>query len=291
MKLNLIDIPRVQHISKEDFVKNYVKPQKPVVIEGLSHDWPAYQKWNLDYIKEQAGDKEVPLFDDRPISSKYKFNEPHTKMKMREYIELLKAGPCSYRIFLYNLLKEVPSMQKDFSFPDMGLRFVKHVPMLFFGGEGSKVFMHYDIDYGNLMHFQFLGEKRCILYPPSQSKYLYKIPNAIISHQGIDYNNPDFEKWPALQKAQGYQIVLKHGDALYMPEGYWHQMTYLTPGFAITLRALSNSAWNFSKAVYNVAFMRYFDNGMRKVWGERWIQYKNRRAIKNTNRRNGFSIK
>ena len=63
MKLNLKDIPRVETISKEDFLKNYFKPQKPVVIERFIEDWPAFQKWNLDYMKSIAGEKEVPRFD------------------------------------------------------------------------------------------------------------------------------------------------------------------------------------------------------------------------------------
>jgi hypothetical protein len=46
MLLNLQQIPRVYTISKGDFIKNYLKPQHPVVIEKLIHDWPAFKKWN-----------------------------------------------------------------------------------------------------------------------------------------------------------------------------------------------------------------------------------------------------
>ncbi|MDT0646886.1 cupin-like domain-containing protein [Zunongwangia sp. F260] len=284
--LQLAEIPREKRISKADFLKKYVRPQKPVVIEQLIEDWPAYEKWNLEYIDQVAGDKVVPLYDDRPISSKYKFNEPHTKMKMSEYIELLKSGPTNYRIFLYHLLKEVPSLQKDFSFPDLGLRFLKQLPTLFFGGENSKVFMHYDIDFANILHFHFHGKKQCILFPPSESQYLYKVPHALISRQDIDFVNPDFEKFPVLKKAKGYITELNHGEALYMPEGYWHQMTYLTAGFSMSLRATPRTVTNFSKAVYNVFFMRHFDNYMRKWKGQKWIDYKNEQAVKKTHQKN-----
>jgi hypothetical protein len=287
-RLQLTEIPRVKNISKEDFIENYLKPQKPVVIEQLIEDWPAYKKWSLDYIEEVAGDKIVPLFDDRPINSKFKFNEPHLTMKMSEYISLLKSKPTKYRIFLYHLMKEVPVLQNDFKFPDMGLRFIKQLPTLFFGGENSKVFMHYDIDFANILHFQFHGEKKCILYPPSQSKFLYKVPHALISREDIDFTNPDFEKFPALKEAQGYITNLSHGETLYMPEGYWHQMTYLTPGFSMSLRATSRNITNLSKAVYNLAFMRYFDNYMRKLRGQKWINYKNEQAIVNTHKKNNI---
>ncbi|WP_010227565.1 cupin-like domain-containing protein [Gillisia marina] len=289
-RLQLAEIPRVKNISKADFVERYVKPQKPVVIEHLIEDWPAYKKWSLEYIEEVAGEKIVPLYDDRPISSKFKFNEPHLKMKMSEYIELLKSKPTNYRIFLYHLMKEVPLLQKDFKFPDMGLRFLKQLPMLFFGGENSKVFMHYDIDFANILHFHFHGKKQCILYPPSQSKYLYKVPHALISREDIDFSNPDFEKFPALKQAEGYVTQLNHGETLYMPEGYWHQMTYLTPGFSMSLRATSRNITNFSKAVYNLAFMRYFDNYMRKWRGQKWIDYKNEQAVLKTHKKNNIKI-
>ena len=280
--LQLTEIPRVKRISKEDFVKNYVRPQKPVVIENLIEDWPAYEKWSLDYIKDIAGEKEVPLYDDRPITSEYKFNEPHAKMKMAEYIDLLKSKPTNYRIFLYHLMKETPALQKDFKFPNIGLRMIKQLPMLFFGGKGSKVFMHYDIDFANILHFHFHGKKQCIIYPPSESKYLYKVPHALISREDIDFTNPDFEKFPALKKARGFITELNHGETLYMPEGYWHQMTYLTAGFSMSLRATPRTFLNFSKAIYNLVIMRNFDNCMRKLRGQKWIDYKNNKAIENT---------
>ena len=45
-QFQLTPIERVKNISKEDFYNNYFKKQKPVVIEGLTNDWPAYEKWN-----------------------------------------------------------------------------------------------------------------------------------------------------------------------------------------------------------------------------------------------------
>lgn len=287
-RLHLKEIPREHNISRDDFIRKYVKPQKPVVIEHLTEDWPAYKSWTLDYIKKVAGEKVVPLYDNRPISSKYKFNQPHLEMKMAEYIDLLKTEPTKYRIFLYHLLKEVPALQRDFKFPKIGLRFIKQLPMLFFGGENSKVFMHYDIDFANILHFHFHGKKQCILFPPSESKFLYKVPHALITREDINFLNPDFEKFPVLKKASGYITELNHGETLYMPEGYWHQMTYLTPGFSMSLRAAPRSASNISKAIYNLAFMRYFDNFMRKWRGQKWINYKNEQAIIRTHKRNAI---
>ena len=284
LELNLQEIPRVKTLSREEFIRDYFKPQKPVVVEQAILDWPAYSKWNLEYIKQVAGEKEVPLYDDRPVKHDEGFNEPHAKMKLKDYVDLLKRKPTKFRIFLWNVLKEVPVLQKDFNYPDFGIRLMKSLPMLFFGGSNSHTFMHYDIDLANIFHFHFEGKKQCILFSQSETKYLYKIPYSLIVREDIDFSNPDLEKWPALKHAKGYTAQLEHGNLIYIPEGYWHHMKYLTPGFSMSLRAIARKPKNFGKAVYNILVMRYFDNLMRRLKGQKWIDWKNERAIIKANR-------
>lgn len=284
MKFEFTEIERVPEISAKDFKKHYVKPQKPVVIENITGDWPAFDKWDFEYIKDIAGDKVVPLYDNSPVDYSKKVNEPVARMKMNEYVDLLHEGPSDLRIFLYNLLKEVPELQKDFDFPDLGLRLFKSLPMLFFGGEGSNVFMHYDIDLANILHFHFAGKKECILVSPEQTKYMYKIPYSVICREDIDFDKPDFEKWPALKYVKPQRAYLEHGQMLYIPEGWWHYMKYLTPGFSMSLRSLAHKPKYFSEALYNIFIMRNFDNIMRKIKGRKWIEWKDEQAITRTNR-------
>ncbi|MBT8267444.1 MAG: cupin-like domain-containing protein [Bacteroidia bacterium] len=284
MKLNLQEIPRIETITKKDFIKSYFEPQKPVVITRFIEDWPAKDKWSLDYMKAIAGEKLVPLYDDRPVDYKDGFNEPHAKMKMNDYVELLKREPTKYRIFLWNILKEVPELQNDFRYPDFGLRLMKGLPMLFFGGRDSHTFMHYDIDLANIFHFHFDGKKQCILFDQKQNKHLYKVPHSLITREDIDFADPDLEKWPALKNAKGWKCELDHGEVLYMPEGYWHYMRYITPGFSMSLRAIPRNPKNLGKAIYNVFIMRNIDNLMRKIKGQKWIDWKNQQAINKTHR-------
>jgi hypothetical protein len=63
-------------------------------------------------------------------------------------------------------------------------------------------------------------------------------------------------------------------------------MTYLTPGFSMSLRATPRTLTNFSKAVYNLVVMRNFDNYMRKLKGQKWIDYKNVQAVERTHKKN-----
>lgn len=278
------EVERISEISAKDFQKFYVKPQKPVVVEKITEDWPAFEKWNFEYIKQIAGEKTVPLYNNDPVDYSKKVNEPVAKMKMGEYVDLLREGPTDLRIFLYNLMKQVPELQDDYKMPDLGLNLFKSLPMLFFGGENSNVFMHYDIDLANILHFHFAGKKRCLIVPPEQSKYMYKIPYSVICREDIDFDNPDFDKWPALKNVSPLVADLSHGEMLYMPEGYWHYMKYLTPGFSMSLRSLAHKPKNFSQAFYNLFLMRHYDNVMRKLKGQDWIDWKNEQAIVKTNR-------
>ncbi len=286
--MQLQQIDRVSTITKEDFLAKYYRPQKPVVIERFIEDWPAYTKWNLDYIAEVAGDIDVPLYDDRPVTHKDGFNQPHATMKMRAYIELLKSEPTKYRIFLWNILKEVPQLQQDYKWPDFGLKLMKKLPMLFFGGKDSYTFMHHDIDLANIFHFQFHGTKEAILFGPSENDYLYKVPHSLIAREDIDFSNPDYEQWPALKNAKGFTTQLEHGNVLYMPEGYWHYMKYISSGFSMSLRGIPRNPKNLARAVYNVFVMRYYDNAMRRLLGQKWIDKKNKKAIKRTHKKLGI---
>ncbi len=275
-------VPRVENISKKDFVENFYKPQLPVLITGLTKDWPAYEKWKLSYVQDRAGDQIVPLYNNEPAKDKESVYAPVKEMKLYDYIELLKTQPTDFRIFFYNILKEMPELLKDFEYPDIGLKFFKQLPALFFGGGKSKVFMHYDIDLPDSMHFHFDGDKVVNLFSPAQTKYLYKVPFSIHNIEEIDMDNPDFDKYPALKHAEGIRAEMKHGDALYMPSGYWHSIRYLNGGFSMTLRALPRTPARFANMLYNVLIMRNIDNFTRKYWGQKWLDYKEELAIKRT---------
>jgi hypothetical protein len=277
-------ITRVKSITKEDFIRDYYKPQKPVLIESLTGDWPAYKKWNLDYIQERSGDQIVPLYNNKPAAGKQSVYQPVKEMKLYDYIELLKTEPTDLRIFFYNILDRMPELLKDFKYPDIGLKFFKRLPVLFFGGGDSRVFVHYDIDLPDSMHFHFHGTKSVTLFPQSQSKYLYKVPFSIHNIDKIDLDNPDFDTYPALQYAEGIQVNMKHGDALYMPSGYWHYIKYLDGGFSMTLRAFPRHPKKLVLMLYNVFIMRHFDNIMRKLNGQKWLNYKETLAIKRSHK-------
>ncbi|HFS68142.1 MAG TPA: cupin-like domain-containing protein, partial [Flavobacteriia bacterium] len=51
------------------------------------------------------------------------------------------------------------------------------------------------------------------------------------------------------------------------------------------LRAIAHNPKNLAKAIYNIFLMRHFDNLMRQIQGQKWIDWKNKRALINTNKK------
>jgi ribosomal protein L16 Arg81 hydroxylase len=280
----LIEIERVKQITKEAFIKNHYKPQRPVLIESLTKDWDAYHKWNLEYIQSLAEEQVVPLYNNQVTKGKQKSAEPATHMKLYDYIEILKTKPTDLRIFFFDVMKKMPRLINDFKYPDIGMKFFKRLPVLFFGSKGSQVLAHYDMDLADLIHVHFHGTKRVTMFSPDQTKFLYKIPFAVHNMEDIDMANPDFEKYPALKNVEGIQVEMKHGDTLYIPSGYWHFVEYLDAGFSMTLRAFSRKPIIAANMLYNILFMRHFENVMRKWKGQKWIDYKNQLAVKRTHK-------
>jgi hypothetical protein len=50
----------------------------------------------------------------------------------------------------------------------------------------------------------------------------------------------------------------------------------------MSLRAIARNPKNLGKALYNVLIMRNFDNLMRRLKGQKWIDWKNEQAILRT---------
>ena len=108
---------------------------------------------------------------------------------------------------------------------------------------------------------------------------MYRKPFEVLSLADFsNYNqnsgNPDYEKFPALKYAKGYELILEHGDTLFMPAGYWHHMEYLDSGFAMSLRALQSCMSGQANGEWTLFGMRSIDTIMKKTTPHWWYNFK-----------------
>ena len=284
MGLHLTPIDVVEDISQEDFRKKYLLPRKPVVIRNMAKNWPAYQKWTMEYMKETVGDVEVPLYDSSKADPSAPINASAAKMKFGDYIDLIQKEPTDLRIFLFDPIKSAPKLLEDYLAPKelMG-GFLDQYPNMFFGGKGSVTFLHYDIDMAHIFHTHFNGRKHVLLFDNKWKDRLYKIPYATYALEDYDISNPDFEKFPALEGVEGIECFLEHGDTLFMPTGFWHWMKYLDGSFSISLRAWDKSWAVKAHSLWNLTVQRNFDNFMKSQFKKRYMDWKEKKAIERAN--------
>ncbi|ACU60560.1 cupin-like domain-containing protein [Chitinophaga pinensis] len=285
--MHLTSIDRVESISAEVFRKKYFEPRKPLVITGLSRNWPAYEKWTWDYFKSIVGQQTVGLYNNERAGAKTLVNGADTYISFGEYLDMVRKGPVQLRIFLFNIFQHAPEIVKDFTWPDQLLSgFLKKYPMLFVGGAGSVAHMHYDIDLSHIFHTQFIGRKRVLLLENRQSPYIYRMPFTVESAASFVnwHDHLDTEHFPALEKAQAYTTVLEHGDTLFMPGGYWHHMEYMDSGFAMSLRALDETLTGKLNGLYHIVGLRSMNNLLIRLAPEWWYHYKRKVARRRAER-------
>jgi len=285
MSFILAPVDTVESISPADFKKNYLDKRRPLIIKGLTKDWPAREKWTADYLKQSVGSQIVPLYDNSKADPSKPINSRAAEMPFDEYIDLIRSQPTELRIFFFNIFKQAPQLLDDVVLPkDLMGGFLESMPAMFFGGSNSVTFLHYDIDLPHIFHTHFGGRKQVILFENKWKRRLYCIPNATYALEEYDVANPDITKFPSLDGVEGQQAILEHGDTLFMPTGYWHWMKYLDGSFSLSLRAWDASPVRKAASLYNLAVKGGLDSLLKMTFKADYANCREKLAIKRADR-------
>lgn len=273
--LELQPIERRSGLTRETFAAEYLEPLKPVVFTDLSANWPATKKWTIEYFKEEYGDLMVPVVSNNFSRPGKGYLAADMHIPFREYLEILESGPSDLRIFAWNIFWKAPELREDFEVHDIMDGFVNELPFLFFGCEGSRVTLHYDVDMSHVFLNQIHGRKRVILFSPEHSRHLYHLPFTVSSH--VNILDPDFKKYPALQHVKGQEVTLMPGETLFIPRGYWHNIEYTDGGYSISLRSFDSILFKV-QGLASITKNYAVDRLMNRFMGQRWYNMKVRMA-------------
>ncbi len=281
MSFILHPVDTVDTISPADFKKYYLDARRPLVIKGLTRDWPAREKWTPAYLKQVVGNKVVPLYDNSKADPSKPINSAAAEMPFDDYIDLIMSQPTELRIFFFNIFKQAPQLLDDVILPrELMNGFLESMPAMFFGGSNSVTFLHYDIDLPHIFHTHFGGRKHIILFENKWKRRLYCIPNATYALEDYDVANPDIKKFPALDGVEGSEVFLEHGDTLFMPTGYWHWMKYVEGGYSLSLRAWDASPVRKAAGLYNLAIKGGLDSVLKMAFKASYARYREKLAVK-----------
>jgi hypothetical protein len=277
-ELKLSPIEKVSLIDQKNFSDSYFTPLKPLVIKDLAKTWPASKKWTPDFFKEQYGNKQVKVYDESFVAAGKHYMSKLKSISLREYIDTIMTSSQNLRMFLYNIKSEIPELVDDINFPTLVNGLSKNFVFMFFGCKGSVTQLHFDIDMSHVLHTSILGRKTVYLFPYEQGKNLHRFPFTCRSY--VDVERPDFEQYPGLKDAQGYEVELEQGETLYIPSGYWHHFVYDEPGYAVSLRCSNQTLMGRLHGYYNLFIMSPIDRIMNILSPQGWFDWKEQQALK-----------
>ncbi len=276
--LELASVDRVKSIDRKGFSDAYFSPLQPLIIEDFAKTWPALKKWTPDFFKDQHGSQQVKVYDESFVEAGDHYMSKAKSIPLREFINAVTTTSQDLRMFLYNIKSEIPVLIDDITFPSLVDGLSKKFVFMFFGCKGAVTQMHFDIDMSHVFHTAIFGKKTITLFPFEQGKNLYRYPFTCRSY--VDVHQPDFARYPGLNNAQGYQLVLEPGETLYIPSGYWHHFVYDEASCAISLRCPSQTWQGKLQGFYNLLIMSSIDRLMNKLTPQGWFDWKQQQAFK-----------
>jgi hypothetical protein len=259
-------IDRREKLSYEEFAKDYLYANKPVIVTDALRDWKALRRWTPEFFKKEFGSVTFTLEDDFKGKAAYKGQGNGTaEYTMDRFIDLVlsstEADPAPY--FRNQVLYELfPSLKVDIEplpeylqpnwLPDYYM--VKYVSEvlnrgaaveLYIGGKGGTFpVLHYDGAGTHAFLMQVYGQKQFFIYPPSQEQFLYPSPEKQNNSLINSVDNPDLKQFPLFAKAQPTIFILEPGELLFIASHWWHTTKMLTACISVSANVVNQSNWH-----------------------------------------------
>jgi histone arginine demethylase JMJD6 len=235
------------NLSKDEFINDYVKPSRPVVLTDVAKDWKAMNTLTPQWFKEHY--------------SHINKNINGVDYNMGDFIDTMLTSsaenPAPYP-YNFDVKKVFPELMEYFS-PDIvygKMDRINHPLMpkqllqgttvyeIFLGGNGSSFpYLHYDALFMHTQITQVYGSKVFIMYPPEQTPSMYPYPDNPKFSQ-VNFHEPDYEKFPLFRDARPIEFTLEEGETLLFPSGWWHTTRITEPCITLGRAQLNRYNWN-----------------------------------------------
>lgn len=263
---NALNVDRHTTISQKDLLNEYVHKNRPVIITDVAKSWPAVGKWTPQFFKTHYPQVR------REVRGRV--------ISLAEQVDMIldstpeRPAPYPYNLEIPDCFPELMtdlSPQFVFGKMDRGTSvlmprmLMSGTPIheLFFGGNGSSFpFVHYDALFLHTQITQIYGEKDFVLYHPDDAQYLYPRPENKKFSQVRNVFDPDLATFPEFAKATPYFEVLRQGETIFFPCGWWH--TTLTHAPSITYGRVVLNSLNYDRYLAD-KYTRWVSHGKLKA--------------------------
>ncbi len=224
-----LEIDRRHKLSFDEFEAEYRSKKRPVVLTGLMDRWPAMTKWTPRYFREEMGGKIImrkgEALNIGDLFASFDSSQPgvdqryvNSIMLRQQFSEIEPDIQPEIEHLLPNRLRSRWMLGVS-DLVDPG-----GSPELLFAGPNAPFTLHFDENFMMGFITQVYGVKDLILFPPSESPYLYQSEDAKTRNMSLigDVFNPDYEQFPLLRQAKAALVTLGPGEILFNPAGWWH---------------------------------------------------------------------
>jgi hypothetical protein len=243
-------VQRVRGLSGDDFLDLHYALSRPVIIEGAIDHWPALKRWSPEYLASRVGPAPVEYQGNRTTSPDFELYKGRHKqvMPFDRFIADIQAGRAGNDAYItaYNSDRNreaLARLEQDLGFVDEYL--TPAHGMMWIGPAGTFTPLHFDLT--NNLIAQVVGSKRVVMLPPSETPRLYNHRHVFSAVHDIT-DEAQLAQHPLARGAQTLEFDIGPGDLLYVPIGWWHQVTALD--FSVTITH-TNFRWpNEGAATY-----------------------------------------
>eukprot|EP00835_Amoeboradix_gromovi_P002631 NODE_153_length_16933_cov_0.442141.p2 type:complete len:419 gc:universal NODE_153_length_16933_cov_0.442141:13127-14383(+) len=220
-------IPIAENISVDEFLQ-YESQRIPCILRGACKEWPAFKKWNWEYLSDVCGDT---LFQSEQLD-----------ITFREFAKYATSNPNDESpIYLFdkNFTNTVPVLADDFDSPkyfiDDLFQYLPNRPdnlWIIAGPERSGSTWHKDPNQTSAWNATITGKKLWIFMPPNKTP-----PGIFPSADGSSVTTPlSLMDWYCNYRdhCDCTEAVSEPGDVVFIPNGWWHMVINLEPGIALT---------------------------------------------------------
>lgn len=238
------NLDEVHNLKPEQFISDFFLPQIPVVIKGAARSSPAVQKWSPSFFVQKIPNSKIKLniYDYTTVIQKH-LQFVSINLKMSQAIDLIESNLDDLITRYYSqqlLLDDFPEINGDITLPVFAsrIKYSKLSQHLWIGQRDTHSHLHFDN--ADNVFLQVFGIKVVVIYPPSDTKYLFQnhpIPYTLSSgeHYSTNISNIDDLNFDCqiFNQAKPLQVLLEEGDALFIPKGYWHDVRSLTTSISV----------------------------------------------------------
>ncbi|MDC6166860.1 cupin-like domain-containing protein [Paucibacter sp. XJ19-41] len=237
------EIPRVGRMDTADFLARHVHAFRPALLTEPARDWPALQNWRWERLAARFGEHMIEVQDGRNDDPRFEENSVAHKRPMRfgeflAYVEQTAWDNNAYITANNGLLRQAAftGLLDDVGeLPPLADRArLAAAAHLWIGPAGTKTPLHHDTCM--LFHTQIIGSKRWRLVSPLEWARMYNHSHVF---SPVDLDAPDHGRYPDVAAARVLDVVVRPGETLFLPLGWWHQVSALEPSVSISYTGLT----------------------------------------------------